>query len=700
MKSKIGLSDRATQKSLTYWAAAPSENIADEILEKVRQYYLFLFQSGRLDLYEKVYQMYYGPALQGAQVAFTGQQGELVTITVNDFRNLIKRLITLVTSDRLSFECRATNTDHKSQAQTILGQGLLEYYLREKKLEVYHDNATELAMLYADAYVSVEWNATLGDAYAKDPETNEMMTSGDIEYRYYSPLDMVKDPVQTDPFHSMWKCKLDWTNKFELAAKFPEFYERIVNLEPDFDIFVDYSSNLIWQARQGMFGDFISDEIPLFVFYHDKCKTLPEGRMVWCLADGTTLIDGPLPYSEVPVYRISPGEWLGTPFGYSLAFDMMPVQEMKDALHSTICTNQNAFGVQNIYAQKGSGIEVTTLRGGMNLFEGSGDPPTPLQLTQSAPETFTYLEALDAAESRLSGINEVAQGNPKRDMSGQAMALLQSMAIQFSQDLQKSYVRLFEDSGTATLDRLKTYATVPRVAAIAGKANRKYMKEFIGADIEGINRVLVSQGNPIMNTMAGKQWLAEFMTGKGIIKTPEEIITVMTTGRAEPIYQNEQSELMNIHAENEMLQEGSLPQVLLTDNPLLHIKEHAAVGNSPEARNDAKVMQAYTTHIQSHLANWKGGFDPVTGQFLPPMDPDLANLLGIPAPPQPMMGLPAMGGQPAPQPGKEQGGKGKGKEVPKGGSPMAAPVNGEDGPTAPNPSQPPPGTPMENQQLQ
>lgn len=690
MKKKAGISSSTpsrSKSSLTYWAAESSENIAAEILEKVREYYLFLYQSGRLDLYEKVYTMYYGPALQGAQVNFTGQTGELISITINDLRNLTKRLITLVTQDRLAFECRATNTDYKSDAQTILGKGLLDYYLREKKLEVYHANATEIAMMYGEGYLSVEWNASLGDPYTSDPETGEVVTNGDIEYKIYSPMTLVKDPVQINPFMGMWKTKIDWVNKYELAAKFPEYADRIVNLLPTYDLFVDYSSNLLWQSRQALYGNFISDEIPMFIFYHEKCKVLPEGRMVWCLADNTTLIDSPLPYTEVPIYRISAGEWQGTPFGYTTTFDLMPICEMTDSLDSTICTNQNAFGVQNIYCQRGNGLEVSTITGGMNLLEGNSEqPPVPLQLTATAKEIFDYRQMLKEDKNNISGMNAVAQGNPNHEMSGQMAALMTSMAVQFSMDLQSSYVRLFEDSGTATLDRLKTFATVPRVAAIAGKTRQQYMKEFIGADIENINRVMVTQGNPMLNTAAGKQWLAEFMTQQGVIKTPEEIIMVMTTGNAEPLYEGQQSELTNIKRENEMLQEGQLPQVLITDNVLLHLKEHASVANSPEARSNPQVMQVYTMHIQSHLANWKGGLDPTTGLFCPPMDMDLANLLGIPVPPQPILGQPIAGGD---QVGQPQGAP--------SGEPPPEPGSGNTDIKLPKTPEPPPGTPSQFQ---
>lgn len=683
---------------LTYWAAKPFDEIGDSILEKVRQYYLFLFQSGRLDLYEKAFQMYYGPALQGAQVSFTGQTGELLTITVNDLRNLLKHLHTLVTTQRPAYECRATNTDHKSMAQTILGKGLLDYYLREKQLELYQRNATEIALIYAEGFITVTWNASLGDPFATDPESGRAINAGDIDYRYFSPLDMPRDPVQRDPYHSIWSCPIQWVNKYDLAAKYPEFTEEIVKLTPDFSFFAEGVTNYLWASRRAMFGEFISDEIPLFEFYHAKTDALPEGRMVLLLADGTVLTDGPLPYSEVPVYRIACAEFLGTPFGYTTAYDLMPIQEMSDSLHSTICTNQNAFGVQNIWSKKGSGIEVTDLAGGMKLFE-SDEKPEILQLCGTAAEVFEYVKALKEIKNDLSGINAVAQGNPQRDMSGQAMALLQSMAVNYSMDLQMSYARLFEDTGTATLDRLKMFAKVPRIAAIAGKANRQYMKEFKGDDIGLLNRVLVDMGNPMMSTLAGKANLADMLMGKGLITTPEQYIMVLTTGRVEPIYESQQSELMLIRLENEMLSEGKMPPVLLTDNPLIHIKEHSVIANSPDARSNPEVMRAYTTHIQEHILVWKGGVNPQTGMVTPPMDPDLANLLGIPIPPNPMM---MGGGMGAPMPDAANGGAPQGVGNPMGDQGVSFDAQAPAQQKAqkikpPVPSAPPPGSPMSNQ---
>jgi hypothetical protein len=103
----------------------------------------------------------------------------------------------------------------------------------------------------------------------------------------------------------------------------------------------------------------------------------------------------------------------------------------------------------------------------------------------------------------ISGINSVTRGQPEASLkSGNALALVQSMAIQFISGLQQSYVKLIEQVGTQLINNLKDYAKAPRVAAIVGKNNRTELKEFIGDDLQAINRVVVDMGNALSRCLA------------------------------------------------------------------------------------------------------------------------------------------------------------------------------------------------------
>ena len=67
----------------------------------------------------------------------------------------------MITSSRPTMDARAINTDYKSYAQTYLANGILDYYMREKKLEDALKKATELAVVLGAGFISTwkPWQA-------------------------------------------------------------------------------------------------------------------------------------------------------------------------------------------------------------------------------------------------------------------------------------------------------------------------------------------------------------------------------------------------------------------------------------------------------------------------------------------------------------------------------------------------------------
>ena len=99
-----------------YWASVPSIEIADEILDRVDKYYQFLSQTGRLDLWRRSWTYYHRPSLLGSKLNPVGEQGELTSMSVNHYRNLLLHLETMTTQQRAAFEPRATNSDVNSRS--------------------------------------------------------------------------------------------------------------------------------------------------------------------------------------------------------------------------------------------------------------------------------------------------------------------------------------------------------------------------------------------------------------------------------------------------------------------------------------------------------------------------------------------------------------------------------------------------------
>jgi hypothetical protein len=580
-----------------YWAAKSTENIGPELVRKIDDYYQHLQTSGRLALLRRCHEYYYKQALSGAKLRKGGEQGELTTVNINHYRNLMSHLRTMITQQRASFDAKATNTDYKSQAQTILANGLLEYYTREKKLERYVKAATESALVYGEGFVESAWEAQEGEVYGINPETQAEIREGDLRFSSYTPLDAIRDYSSTSASSQDWIILRSYRNKYTLAAKYPELEENILSVSTTAD---EVTNRL---SISGTLED--TDNIPFYIFYHRKTPALPEGRLIEFLDASTILIDSALPYRDIPVFRIAPDEMTGTIWGYTIGFDILPIQEALDGLYSTVLTNQSAFGVQNITAPRGHNLSSQQLAGGLNLIEydqKAGGPPQPLNLTQTPPEIFNFMSQLERLAETISGVNSVARGNPEASLkSGAALALVQSMAVQFSIGLQHSYTQLLEDVGTSVIQTLQDFATVPRVAMITGRANRSLMKQFTGDDLSQVSRVLVDLGNPLTRTIAGRVNLAETLLANQLVKTPETYIQVLTTGRLEPVIEGDTAEMLLIRSENEHLAEGRQVYAALTDDHLQHIHEHKVVIASPEARENPTVVRETLAHIKEHL---------------------------------------------------------------------------------------------------
>ncbi len=581
-----------------YWASVSEKDIADEILDKVDRYYKYLSLSGRLDLYRRSWAYYYRPRLTGARLNPTGEQGELTALSVNQYRNLLLHLETMTTQVKPAWECGAVNSDVKSQAQTILGKGLLDYYMKEKLLSRNFQRATKSGLTSAEGFIQVGWNATAGDKYGRTI-TGAIQYQGDVQYKNYHPIDVIRDFTLQDPDNQDWYILRTFENKYTLAAKFKDIQKQI--LEDSIDMLeLARTTTLNALALED------SDNVMVYTLIHKPTPALPQGRYTSILDNGTVMLNGPLPYEHTHVYRLAPDEEEGTIFGYTVGYDLLSVQEGLDILYSTAMSNQATYGIQNILAPKGHDISTSQFAGGMNLMEY--DPkigkPEALNLTSTPPEIFQFMQMLEKIGETLSGVNSVARGNPEASLkSGAALALVQSMAIQFSMGLQSSYAELLGRVGTATIDILKNFASVPRVAMIAGKSNRSLMKYFSGNDLASINRVYVDMGNPMTNTIAGRVNLADQLLDKNMIADPDQYLTVLTTGRYEPAIQSKQAESLLIKAENEGLGEGIPQRVIATDEHVKHINEHRIVIANTDIRQDPNnpIMIATLDHINEHM---------------------------------------------------------------------------------------------------
>jgi hypothetical protein len=593
-----------------YFARKSASECAHVLLNKGRTFFNILEGNSYIYKIQNMWRAYSGSYSteqgEGHQISFTGEQGELVRLPVNHFSNLARHTYNMVTANRPTMEARAVNTDYKSLSQTYLANGILDYYMREKGLEEVLNKAVEFAIVLGSGYLKLEWNATSGDAVDVDPETGELHYTGEIEFKPIDPLNVIFDGTKETWDHE-WIVVRSFKNKYNLMAKFPELASKIEQLDTK-------TANSLY--RLSLWSNDDTVDIPVFEFFHKKTEAMPEGRYMLFCSDDIVLLDTPMPYNQIPVHRIVPREILGTCYGYSDMFDVFPIQEMINATYSAIATNQNAFAVQNVYIPREADINITSIAGGMQVFEGNAKPEA-LNLTQTPAEVYKFLEVLIQAAETMSGINSVTRGSPGASLeSGAALALVQSMSLQFINGLQQSYVKMVESVGTGLIQILQDYAHTPKLVAIVGRNNRSLLKTFTGSDIANIKRVVVDIGNPLSRTTAGRVQMADQLAQMKLLKNPQQYFQVLNTGRLDVLFEGEMSELLLIKSENESLLSGEKVNASILDQHRSHILEHKSVMADPDLRKDPNLIRNVQDHILEHINLLRNG------------DPDLLQLIG------------------------------------------------------------------------
>ncbi len=590
------------------------EELGNNLQAKVDDYYSFLTSSSLVQLWRRSYYAYYGLLISGAGSGFgmfaigtiipSGLEGEVAKVKVNHYANLLDHQHVLVTQDRPALETRAVNSDSKSLAATFLADGVLDYFFREKHLETNWRDACFYAQMFGEGFVRFDWDSQAGREYGPGPN-NTVVYEGDVVAKTYHGFDVCRDITLPRYADRSWLIFRDPMNKWDLVAKYPHLRQEILNCSSSNDSvmstrrFLD-PTKVIQQMGSSVTGR-DSVLVDQFEFLHEPTPSCPDGRYTVFLQGGQVLFDGPLPFAHLPAYRVAAGEVFGSPFGWTHNFDLLGLQEMVDKLYTIDLTNSMATGIQTLWQPLNNGLQKSDIQG-LSLLESAVKPEV-LELCATPAGVVQLRDAVQGVMETLSGISSVSRGQtPENLKSGSALAFVNATSLSFASGAQNSSNQLLEAMGKGLIDLLRDFATTPRIATIAGSANTPLLKSYSGQDFENIDRVTIEVTSAISKTTAGKIQIAQDLLQSGLVKTPQEYLTVVTTGKLEPLYEGEMAEILLVRSENEALRQGTPSIAIILDEHAFHIAEHRSLLASVEARQDAALLQNTLMHIQQHEA--------------------------------------------------------------------------------------------------
>lgn len=651
---KTDTSIRSVQTSAeAYSWNMPMQECVDDLWDRIEDYYQEMRRTGRMALYRNSFTNFYMGWIYRASMYKSGEMGELTRSFWNHERNILLHLKVQTTQNKASFKAQVGNSDAKSAQQRELADGLMDYFADSNKysLNDVTDQSVEDTLVFGESSVGLLWNKFKGDPYASDPMSGQVFNDGDIEYHNITPMDLIINTSIQDRSAVQWKIWRRWVNKYDVAAQYPTYNDELVNLS---DSESTYGTKLVSLLHHD------NETIPVFYAFHGKTPAVPKGRFLM-FADPTAILEDSgleeAGYDEIPIYDNIVNTMAGSPFGYTVAFDLIPIQQGINELASSVLTNNINFATQCVMAPKGSGLHYQNLATGMSFIEwdpkmGPNAKPESLNLLHSAPETYQLLDTMIKQMEMISGISAMQRGQADASItSGQYAALLTTQSVVFNSPLQKAYSGMCSKVATGTIKILRRNMKRDKMAQIVGANNASYLKAYGPESLDQVDNINVELANPMLQTPAGKMQLADILMKTGLIKDAQQYIGVFTDGDLPQLYHRQETQLILVKAENEALLQGQALMPAITDNHVMHILEHTANIDTIEARINPNLPYVVQTlnHIQAHI-NMLTTINPVLAGIIgdPALPPGTPSALQLQPPPP---GMPPAGPAKGPTPG-------------------------------------------------
>lgn len=610
--------DRASQ----YIGTAEPEEMAGLVHGAREQWSNYVSATGGLGaLWARSYAGYYAAARTLGALGVTGNSSEFVdgTSSMNEYGNLQRLLIAILTAEPPVVKCVAQNSDARSMAQAQLGNiGIAavweDVYFKRRLRE-----AVANMSVAGTGWILQRWNPFIGDIVSLDKKTNKPVFSGGIEMRSIHPTRVVYNPLaQTWDPKNAWAIVTMNENRANLQAAYPEFAEELEQLGAER---YDLAAKEMGAFRRIPAGD--TEAVTVHLFLHPRTIALPEGRSTLVAGDNV-LEDGPLQSRYTGLVRFVPEYIEETPHGYTHMFDTLIGQQCVDGVMTSLLTNASSQSKPVLLAPSGMMQPLISL-GHIDVMEYSGsEKPSMLAGNPVQGELFQMLAELREMLERQSGVNGIDRGEPQASLkSGSALAFIQGQSKQFLGGAIEAIRAGVEECANVTLALLQSYADTERVASLVGIANQPLLQQWTGTDDLGeVPKVIAEQVGGILGQMAGREQAASTLLANNMIKDPQKYIEFLQTGQIHSLTEQAMRSQLFVRMENEALMRGEAVRALLTDDHYAHLSAHQTITEDPELRekatvdpegSEAGILEATLTHMQDHIGLLS---DPVNGNLL------------------------------------------------------------------------------------
>ena len=576
------------------------QEMLDTLKSQIDIYWDRAHQLGLTELWKKSWKQYNSGFYHLGELEKKGDfeiGDELLSISINDFASILRHMHVLVTKDPPYLDARPLNSSSKAIEQALPANLLLEYYQDQHHMDAEIRIAKLYELLFGSGYLLVDWDQTAGKVIAKNEKQKGLyLREGEVQIKAYPPFH-VFHPIFGKKEESEWYIVRDIKSKEEIRKHYglrAEFDDAFLSTE-----FLDSDD----------FGGFSlpknSDWIDVYTLYHLPTEEHREGlRLVF--TNGHILEKGRLPGKKMPVIQVANQFLLSGRFGTTMAFDLLEIQKAKDSLVSTILNNQATFGLNSLIVPKSAQLEASKIIRSMQILEVEDmrQKPETLDMLKSNPEILQLIRYLEKSMERVSGINSVVRGQAHATQSGQALALITSMAIQFTSGYLRTYREVYKKAGEALLSILRFSLPIKRQLKIVGRDGKHYRGIFSRQTLEDEYDVSVELVNPLKATAQGREALATSLVQNGMISEPSEYLNVLMYGRVDDLLKKRTDIQNALKSDREALISGEKMEVREVQNHPLFIENALALLDDNLHSKDNELAESIYEYVKNRMEVW------------------------------------------------------------------------------------------------
>jgi hypothetical protein len=611
-----------------YIGTCRSDVFGERVIEDLKHWKSELSKNGLLDVWQRNFRQYMNssaePTADGWQsedaFSIQGENGEILGVRVNECRNLVTNALNLTYAKPIGLRAVATNATPEALQAADIGNTVLQERFKAASGGKLLRNCGEIGLVVTTGFLDCEWDLFAGEAYLPADDATQTYTGAPKMSERWP--DEVRFDLTKRRWDDVWCTSvIQRANRYILASQIPDFADEILSQPPIHES----------ELASLRYSDERSDDIVVVKYLHRPVNSrfLPSGRFGLVLENGVAIKDGDSPYSMVGdgrlgIFPITASSGMGSVYGYPIMNDLSPLQQWLNLVATMIATLIAGYGAPNIAGPIMQQLEVQQLVGGGRYFGMKGDGKVEaLDLLPDMKPLFELLSTISSFGEKLSGMNSVVRGGAEQEMSGKAVALWKSMAVQFMSSFMQSAIEQAEGAGDYVLRLDQTFATGEQKAAMVGDDNVQRIEPYRASEtFKYIAKVRCEAVDPVSMTAEGREERARYLLEQGAFTSPQEYITMVRTGRDEPLYKGPMAQNMLIQRENALLMQGKEPKILESDKHELHIQEHDPLLAEPSIRENDAFVGVVEEHKAKHKLFMMGitpmqGVDPMTGQPYP-----------------------------------------------------------------------------------